>query len=157
MTLLASFTHPVADSQRALRLIHKALSEPGMALSLPHFSAWGSASPAATAVLMTLVDRDTPRYVDGTLDNDAILESLIPDADEPKKRTTIVMDVASLNGGLTLRLSGPDVTESRAVAPKLPESVLRFLREGSRRNIDLIFTCRDRMIALPGTTDIRVC
>lgn len=34
MTLLASFNHPVADAQRAFRRILKAMSEPGVMVSL---------------------------------------------------------------------------------------------------------------------------
>lgn len=44
MTLLASFRHPLADSQRAFRPILKAMSEPGVGVSLPRQSAWGNAA-----------------------------------------------------------------------------------------------------------------
>ncbi|MEM6049542.1 phosphonate C-P lyase system protein PhnH [Erwinia sp. P7711] len=191
MTLLASFAHPVADAQRAFRRILKAMSEPGVMVSLPQLPAWGNASPAATAVLMTLVDRETPLYLDSTLSNEALLANLrfhtgapvsketdVPFAllhaksdtaiqqfspgsnHSPEKSTTVIIEVASLNGGLTLRLSGPGLMESRAIAPQLPESVLHYLRERPHRfpqGIDLIFTCGENMMALPRTTDVRVC
>ncbi|WP_338544210.1 phosphonate C-P lyase system protein PhnH [Erwinia aphidicola] len=76
MTLLASFSHPVADAQRAFRRILKAMSEPGVMVSLPALPAWGRASPAATAVLMTLVDRETPLWIDQALNDDALLSNL---------------------------------------------------------------------------------
>ncbi|WP_338556744.1 phosphonate C-P lyase system protein PhnH [Erwinia sp. E_sp_B04_7] len=191
MTLLASFTHPVADSQQAFRRILKAMSEPGVMVSLPQLPAWGMASSAATAVLMTLVDRETPLYLDSTLSNEALLTNLrfhtgAPVTEQtdapfallhaksdtpiqqfspgdnlsPEKSTTIIIEVPSLNGGLTLRLSGPGLMESRAIAPQLPESVLQYLRERPHsfpQGIDLIFTCGENMMALPRTTDVRVC
>lgn len=40
MTLLASFNHPVADAQRAFRRILKAMSEPGVMVSLPLQQGW---------------------------------------------------------------------------------------------------------------------
>ena len=160
MTLLASFTHPVADSQRAFRLILKAMSEPGVVVSLPRLSAWENASPAASAVLMTLVDRDTPLYFNTLSVIDTLSESLRLHRNAPGKTATVIVEVAALNGGLTLRLSGPDLMEKRAVAPRLPESVLRYLRDDEsylRQNVDLIFTCEDRMMALPRTTQVQVC
>lgn len=191
MTLLASFTHPVADSQRAFRRILKAMSEPGVMVSLPSLPAWGTTSVAATAVLMTLVDRETPLYLDPTLSDEALLANLrfhtgAPVTGEtdapfallhgksapglhhfspgdnfsPEKSTTIIIEVPGLNGGLTLRLNGPGLMETRAIAPQLPESVLRYLRERPHRfpqGIDLIFTCGENMMALPRTTYVEVC
>lgn len=191
MTLLASFTHPVADSQQAFRRILKAMSEPGVMVSLPQLPAWGKASSAATAVLMTLVDRETPIWLDSTLSNEALLTNLrfhtgAPVTEQtdapfallhaksdtplqqfspgdnlsPEKSTTLIIEVPSLNGGLTLRLSGPGLMESRAIAPQLPESVLQYLRERPHsfpQGIDLIFTCGENMMALPRTTAVRVC
>lgn len=191
MTLLATFTHPVADSQRAFRRILKAMSEPGVMVSLPSLPAWGNASTAATAVLMTLVDRETPLYVDPALHDEALLNNLrfhtgAPVTEEtdapfallhgssapglhhfsagdnvsPEKSTTVIIEVPSLNGGLTLRLNGPGLMETRAIAPQLPESVLHYLRERPHRfpqGVDLIFTCGENMMALPRTTDVEVC
>ena len=64
MTLLASFNHPVADAQRAFRRILKAMSEPGVMVSLPLQQGWGALSPAATALLLTLVDQESPVWLD---------------------------------------------------------------------------------------------
>lgn len=156
MTLLASFTHPVADSQRAFRLIQKATSEPGVVVSLPR-SSGGEASPAALAVQMTLVDRDTPLYVNPLSLVNSLSDSLRPHQKESGKAATVIVEVTALNGGLTLRLSGPGRLEKRAVAPRLPEGVLRYLRDEARGNVDLIFTCEDKMMALPHTTHVQVC
>lgn len=185
MTLLASFSHSFADSQRAFRLILKAISEPGIKVTLPQIPVWGNASPAATAILMTLVDRETPFWLDSSLGDEAMLEQLqrlgattaakadasvallhaasdmaieqFMPGDAP---TTVIIEVPALSGGLTLRLSGPNLREPRAIAPRLPKAVLHYLRERVHsfpQPIDLIFTCGDQMMALPHTANVVVC
>lgn len=64
MILLAGFTRPVADAQHTFRRTLKAMSEPGTLVTLPVIAALGRLSSAATAVLMTLVDRETPLWLD---------------------------------------------------------------------------------------------
>ena len=185
MTLLASFSHSFADSQRAFRLILKALSEPGVKVALPPLPCWGNASSAATAILMTLVDRAMPFWLDSSLSDRAMLENLerfgartatkkeasvalldavsetaIEEFTPDHGPATVIVEVSALSGGLTLRLSGPDLREPRAIAPKLPEAVLRYLRERVHsfpQPVDLIFTCGDTMMALPHTTNVVVC
>ncbi|WJY13725.1 phosphonate C-P lyase system protein PhnH [Pectobacteriaceae bacterium CE90] len=76
MTLLAGFTHPFRDAQYAFRRILKAMSEPGVIVSLPHSPCWGALSPAATAVLLTLVDRETPLWLDPALQDETLLTNL---------------------------------------------------------------------------------
>ena len=76
MTLLASFNRPVADAQQTFRRLLKAMSEPGVLVTLPMAQGWGGLSPAATAVLMTLVDGDTPLWLDPALDNAQLRENL---------------------------------------------------------------------------------
>ncbi|CAK6491656.1 Alpha-D-ribose 1-methylphosphonate 5-triphosphate synthase subunit PhnH [Pantoea sp. Nvir] len=191
MTLLASFNHPVADAQRAFRRILKAMSEPGVMVSLPLAQGWGALSPAATAVLLTLVDQESPLWIDPQVDNPILRSNLrfhtgaplsesrdapfalshaassprpaafaAGDNLAPEKSTTLIIEVPSLNGGLTLRLSGPGLRETRAIAPQLPESVLDYLRNRPHpfpQGVDLIFTCGEAMMALPRTTRVEVC
>ncbi|WP_343465090.1 phosphonate C-P lyase system protein PhnH [Pantoea sp.] len=191
MTLLASFTHPVADAQRAFRRILKAMSEPGVVVSLPLAQGWGALSPAATAVLLTLVDQESALWLDPHLDSEILRSNLrfhtgvalveartapfalahaATDPDPahfaagdnlaPEKSTTLIVEVAALSGGLTLRLSGPGLREPRAIAPQLPAAILRYLRERPHpfpQGVDLIFTCGEAMMALPRTTDVEVC
>lgn len=191
MTLLASFNHPVADAQYAFRRILKAMSEPGVMVALPLKHGWGVISPAATAVLLTLVDGETPLWLDGALCDETLLSNLrfhtgaaVTDSHQapfallharsdidpqqfaagdnlsPEKSTTVIIEVPSLNGGLTLRLRGPGLMETRAIAPQLPEKMLKFLRQRTQvfpQGIDLIFTCGEAMMALPRTTHVEVC
>jgi len=190
MTLLATFCHPVADTQRAFRRIFKAMSEPGVTVSLPSLPAWGKTSVAATAILMTMVDRETPLWIDEKLCDEALLNNLrfhtgapITDRTDapfvllhakttadiarfspgenvsPEKSRTVIIDVSGLSGGLAMRLRGPGLMEPRAIAPQLPESVLKYLRNRGHscpQGLDLIFTCGENMMALPRTTDVEV-
>jgi|GEM_PF-757935 len=191
MTLLATFCHPIVDTQRAFRRISKAMSEPGMTVSLPEASAWGKTSVAATAVLMTVVNRDTCLLIDEKLRDESLINyvqdytgSQITDGADadvvllhgkttvdiaalfsagqmsPGKNRTIIIDVAGLSGGLTMRLHGLDMMEPRAIAPQLPESVLQYLRKRDghcQQRLDLIFTCGENMMALPHNVDVEVC
>ena len=191
MTLLASFNHPVADSQRAFRRILKAMSEPGVMVSLPLQQGWGDLSPAATAVLLTLVDQESALWLDSRVDSEIVRNNLrfhtgVPIVEQrdapfalthavsnpdpaqfapgdnmsPEKSTTLIIEVPALNGGLTLRLSGPGLRESRAIAPQLPEAILTYLRERphpSPLGVDPIFPCGLAHMALPRTTYVDVC
>lgn len=191
MTLLASFNHPVADAQRAFRRILKAMSEPGVMVSLPLAQGWGELSPAATAVLLTLVDQESALWLDPRVDSALLRSNLrfhtgvpvveVPQAPfalthavanpdpaqfaagddlAPEKSTTLIVEVPALNGGLTLRLSGPGLREPRAIAPQLPQAILTYLRDRPHpfpQGVDLIFTCGEAMMALPRTTVVEVC
>ncbi|MCL2893038.1 phosphonate C-P lyase system protein PhnH [Brenneria tiliae] len=63
MQLLNGFSDPIADAQRAFRLILKAMSEPGIAVAFTDTPEWRPLSPAGCAVLLTLADNDTPLYL----------------------------------------------------------------------------------------------
>ncbi|MBA0211865.1 phosphonate C-P lyase system protein PhnH [Pectobacterium brasiliense] len=76
MSIQASFVQPVADAQCAFRRILKAVSEPGVTVTLPLQQGWGRLSPASTAVMLTLVDRDTPLWLDDGLDDESLRSNL---------------------------------------------------------------------------------
>ncbi|MDW9426250.1 carbon-phosphorus lyase subunit PhnH, partial [Yersinia enterocolitica] len=76
MSLLNHFDQPVDDAQHAFRRILKALSEPGVVVSLPHSSGWQQLNPATTSILLTLVDQETPLYLDEPLNNDAVQQNI---------------------------------------------------------------------------------
>lgn len=76
------------------------------------------------------------------------------------RNVTVIMAVPSLSGGLTLRLRGAQISESRAIAPQLPMNLLNYLRERAANHVDaldLILTCGDSMVSLPARVDIQVC
>lgn len=57
MSLLTHFDQPVVEAQYAFRRIPKALSEPGVQVTLPHSTGWQPLNPATTSVLLTLADQ----------------------------------------------------------------------------------------------------
>ncbi|MEN3262312.1 phosphonate C-P lyase system protein PhnH [Sodalis endosymbiont of Spalangia cameroni] len=190
MTLLAGFSRPVADAQNTFRRALKALSEPGTLVTLPTIAAWGCLSPAATALLMTLVDRETPLWLDPEFQQEDIVSNLrfhtgaavtaaftapfavlhvdnhqplsafsAGSALSPEESTTVILDLPSLHGGETLRLSGPGIQTTRNIAPRLPSRVLSYLLDRPRffpQGSDLILTSGSQLLALPRTTHVEV-
>ena len=77
----------------------------------------------------------------------------------PDRSTTLVVEVASLEGGQALQLSGPGIRDTAMIAPKgLPETFLRQWADNRAlfpRGVDLVLTAGRRFIALPRTTKIR--
>lgn len=183
MSLLASLNRPVMATQPVLRRILKAMNEAGVAISLPGKQQWAGLSPAATALLLTLTDADTPLWLDATLDSPALrtcLQQATGGAIDPQRPAglallhsdsnpdlsaiaapgaTVILEVPALNGGLTLRLRGAGLAERRAVAPQLPPQVLAFLRAWplNGQGINLLLTCGDMLMVLPRTAQVEVC
>lgn len=79
--------------------------------------------------------------------------------DYPDRSTTIILEVASLDGGPRLSLSGPGIKGTTEIAPVgLPSTFLdqwRANRALFPRGIDLILTCGNRLIGLPRTVNIK--
>lgn len=77
----------------------------------------------------------------------------------PDRSTTLVVEVASLEGGKPLQLTGPGIRETATIAPKaLPETFLRQWADNRAlfpRGVDVVLTAGRRFIALPRTTMIR--
>lgn len=76
MTLLPGFTQPVHQSQQVFRLILKALSEPGSRVILPVNDGWRPLGKAATGVLLTLADAETPLAISPDLGSDSVINNL---------------------------------------------------------------------------------
>lgn len=190
MTLLASFHYSVADAQQASRRVHKAMSEPGVIVSLPLMPGQRELSSAASALLLTREEGADTLWLDPQIDSAALRSTLhfctgMPLVSacnaslalsharaNPEPATlmarqaaaghnrTLIIELPGLNGGLTLRLSGDGLRETRAVAPQLPPAVLAYLREHphpGRQRSDLIFTCGETLMALPHTVRVAVC
>lgn len=77
----------------------------------------------------------------------------------PDRSTTLVVEVAALDGGRPLRLTGPGIRDTATIAPKgLPETFLRQWADNRAlfpRGVDVVLTAGRRFIALPRTTMIR--
>ncbi|MFN3720052.1 MAG: phosphonate C-P lyase system protein PhnH [Rhizobium rhizophilum] len=77
----------------------------------------------------------------------------------PDRSTTLVIEVAALEGGQPLHLTGPGIRDTAKIAPKgLPETFLRQWSDNRGifpRGVDVILTSGRRFAALPRTTKIR--
>lgn len=133
--LSPGFANPVADAQGCFRAVLDAMSHPGQCYSVSGASGPPPLCPAASALLLTLVDHETPLWLDpaaaGTRDwvsfhtgapaaptpEQALfaLALSLPDlatlpagTDEaPETSATIILQLASLQAGQRFRLEGP--------------------------------------------------
>jgi alpha-D-ribose 1-methylphosphonate 5-triphosphate synthase subunit PhnH len=140
--LLPGFVDPVAGAQLAFRAVLDALSHPGLVVPCGEgLEAPAPLAPAAAAVLLALVDADTPLWLDAGGAAEAWarfhcgapllagpagaafavatgtpppLDQLDAGTDEaPQRSATLVLQVAALTEGTGWRLSGPGIAASR--------------------------------------------
>ncbi|WP_313616082.1 phosphonate C-P lyase system protein PhnH [Agrobacterium sp.] len=76
----------------------------------------------------------------------------------PDRSTTVLIEVAALEGGAPLRLTGPGIQTERHIAPEgLPQVFLHMWVENRLafpRGIDVILTSGDQFLCLPRSTRI---
>ena len=76
----------------------------------------------------------------------------------PDRSTTIVLEIASLEGGKELALSGPGIAGISMIAPiGLPDTFLRSWNDNRAvfpRGVDLVLTAGRQFLCLPRTTKI---
>lgn len=165
MTLQPAFTLAVQDAQHSFRRLLKAMSEPGVIVSLQQLQhGWQPLNVATTSLLLTLVDHETPVWLAPTLHNDLVGQNLrfhtgAPLIEQPQQATFAVAS-DSISGGRMLRLTGAGIAEERMIAPQLPECIIAELTERPHPfplGIDLILTCGERLLAIPRTTHVEVC
>ncbi|MBB4275008.1 phosphonate C-P lyase system protein PhnH [Rhizobium mongolense] len=76
----------------------------------------------------------------------------------PDRSTTLIVELAGLEGGRQLALTGPGIQSVNEIAPiGLPETFLRLWTENHAlfpRGIDLVLTADSRFLCLPRTTQI---
>lgn len=135
MTLTAAFDNPVLESQACFRAVLDAMARPGAILTLNTPAQPPSPLHRATAaVLLTLIDAETPLYLDpaaapasewitfhtgappGPLATAAFalalapipLAQLQPGTDEaPEQSATLILQLPALGAGPAYRLEGP--------------------------------------------------
>jgi alpha-D-ribose 1-methylphosphonate 5-triphosphate synthase subunit PhnH len=144
-TLTAGFADPVQDAQRCFRAVLDAMSRPGRIAGVGGVVPPEPLCAATAAVLLTLIDHETPFWLDPDAQaagewiafhcgaplvaapGDAIfaLSLGLPDLNRfrtgthegPELSATIVVQLPSLTGGTALRLSGPGLKDSAIIAP----------------------------------------
>lgn len=98
MTLQTAFTLPVQDAQQSFRRLLKAMSEPGVIVSLHQLKhGWQPLNLATTSVLLTLADNDTPVWLSGAINNDIVSSNLrfhtnAPLVEQPQQAVFAVAD-----------------------------------------------------------------
>ena len=79
--------------------------------------------------------------------------------DYPDRSTTLLVQVASLTGGMRLVLEGPGIQDSALIAPGgLPDRITDIWAANNAlfpRGVDLVFAALDAIAALPRTTRVR--
>lgn len=78
----------------------------------------------------------------------------------PEFGATVVVQLAGLEQGAALRLSGPGIEHQRVISPQLPPALLDYLITRPQRfplGLDFLLTCGERLLAIPRTTRVEVC
>ncbi len=143
-TLSAGFADPVTDAQHCFRAVLEAMSRPGTVLRVGVEQPPPGVSPAAAAVMLSLVDHETPLWLDPVAEAawdwiafhcgaprateiagaQFALASSLPDLtglnpgthEMPETSTTVIAEVASLSAGHCYRLSGPGLRVPKIIA-----------------------------------------
>lgn len=192
-TLAPAFPEPVHDAQRVFRAVMNAMARPGFVFPLEAgLDPPAPLTQAAAAVALSLIDYETPVFLDAplatnaevarwlrfhtgapvTADPSRALFAMFADAAQipplarfalgtaeyPDRSTTLVIQVAHLDGGPPLTLEGPGLPGARAFAPAgLPPVFSAFLAENRSlfpRGVDVILTGDCAVAALPRTTRV---
>jgi alpha-D-ribose 1-methylphosphonate 5-triphosphate synthase subunit PhnH len=182
-TRYPGFSDPVLDAQASFRAVLEAMSRPGRIQPVvPPPEIPPGLSPAAAAVLLTLVDSATPlRLAAGAeaeawvrfhcgcplvnagaafvLDPAAALLDLDPGTEEePERGATLLLEVSTLEEGAGWRLAGPGIREMHRlrVTGAPPGFVAEWARNRARfpRGVDAILCAGARIAALPRTVRI---
>ncbi|KNC95509.1 phosphonate C-P lyase system protein PhnH [Trabulsiella odontotermitis] len=124
MTLQMAFTLPVQDAQHSFRRLLKAMSEPGVIVSLHQLKhGWQPLNLATTSVLLTLADNDTPVWLSAAVNNDIARQNLrfhtnAPLVDQPQQAVFAVADDALSADQLNAMSAGS------AVAPETSATLI---------------------------------
>jgi alpha-D-ribose 1-methylphosphonate 5-triphosphate synthase subunit PhnH len=181
--LSPGFADPVTGAQACFRAVLDAMARPGRVLSIHGVSAPAPLCDAAAAVLLTLVDHETPLWLDpdaeaarpwiafhtgapfgGGMFAMALslpdLAALPAGSDEmPETSATVILQVASLRAGRRLVLEGPGLREPAVLlADGLPADFVAMWQRNHAlfpRGVDLILCAGRDLAALPRSVAVR--
>ncbi|MEL6594291.1 MAG: phosphonate C-P lyase system protein PhnH [Pseudomonadota bacterium] len=176
--LSGGFDNPAIGSAHAFRSVMEAMARPGSVQDIQGAVPPAPLTVAAGTVLLTLCDTDTPVYLAGKADTDDVRkwlafhtgapltgpshamfavgewDALMPldgypvgTPEYPDRSTTLIVECAELEAaGATLR--GPGIKSEATLS--LPETrAFQSNRALFPLGLDFIFTCGDRLAALP--------
>lgn len=180
--LEGGFADPAIGSAQAFRAVMTAMARPGRIETVTGAAPPAGLSSAAGVVLLTLCDPDTPVFLAphhdtpmlrdwiafhtgapvvaaeaamfalGTLADLPLADFSRGTAEYPDRSATLIVEVAALsNTGATLR--GPGIKDQTQLS--LPD--LQVFQDNARLfplGLDFLFTCADRLAALPRTTRV---
>lgn len=181
--LAGGFDSPATQSAHAFRSVMEAMARPGMIQNIQGAAPPNPLSVAAGTVLLTLCDTDTPVYLAGNADTDDVRawlafhtgaplagpshamfalgdwDALMPlggypvgTPEYPDRSTTLIVECAQLEAAGT-SLRGPGIKSTAALS--LPETrAFQDNRALFPLGLDFIFTCGDRLAALPRSTEV---
>jgi alpha-D-ribose 1-methylphosphonate 5-triphosphate synthase subunit PhnH len=182
-TLSGAFAAPPVDAARAFRAVMRVMARPGTIEAVKGATPPAPLSVAAGTALLTLCDPETPLHLASTADCAAVRdwitfhtgaplvaraeatfalgswEALMPLGDYPlgtseypDRSATLIVEMARLEA-TGARLTGPGIKDSAALS--LPE-VAAFQANASAfpLGLDFLFTCGDRVAALPRSTRV---
>ena len=181
--LAGGFDNPATQSAHAFRSVMEAMARPGRIQNIQGAMPPAPLSVAAGTVLLTLCDTDTPVYLAGKADTDDVRkwlafhtgaplsgpshamfavgdwDALMPlsgypvgTPEYPDRSTTLIVECDELEAdGATLR--GPGIKSEATLS--LPETrAFQSNRALFPLGLDFIFTCGDRLAALPRSTEV---
>jgi len=182
-TLSGGFAAPAVDAAHAFRAVMRVMARPGTIEAVTGATPPAPLSVAAGTVLLTLCDPETPVHLAGEADcaavrdwitfhtgaplvgrDDAMFalgtwEALAPLGDYPvgtpeypDRSATLIVEMARLEA-TGARLTGPGIKNTAALS--LPE--IAAFQANARQfplGLDFLFTCGDRIAALPRSTRV---
>lgn len=181
--LEGGFSDPAIDAARAFRGIMEAMARPGRIETVQGALPPPPLSVAAGVALLTLCDHDTPVHLAGQIDTPEMRAWLsfhtgapfcaaeeaafavgnwaelmpitrfqIGTPEYPDRSATLIVEVDRLAAEGAV-LKGPGVKDSAALS--LPDrAVFQANRTLFPLGLDFVFTCGDRLAALPRTTQV---
>jgi alpha-D-ribose 1-methylphosphonate 5-triphosphate synthase subunit PhnH len=182
-TLSGGFADPATQSAHAFRGVMEAMARPGTIQDIEGAAPPAPLSPAMGAVLLTLCDTETPIYLAGDMDCEAARAWLafhtgapfvgpaqcmfavgkwdalsplavypIGTSEYPDRSATLIVERSELATSSTT-LTGPGIKDQATLS--LPEvDAFQANRTLFPLGLDFIFTCGERLAALPRSTKV---